>query len=63
MISNSFLPAGVTVEAVRRQSIQTVRITSPVSLVRERAARPLEHEEPHQGSDAHEETPAHARRQ
>ena len=55
--------ATLTVEAVRRQSIQTVRITSPVALVRERAARPLEHEEPHQGSDAHEETPAHARRQ
>ncbi len=32
--------ATLTVEAVRRQSIQTVRITSPVSLVRER--RPLD---------------------
>ena len=55
--------ATLTVEAVRRQSIQTVRITSPVSLVRERGARPLEHDKSHEASDAHEETPAHARHQ
>jgi putative hemolysin len=55
--------ATLTVEAVRRQSIQTVRITSPTPLVRERSARPLEREGGQEVGDAHEEAPAHARGQ
>src|SRR5579863_1453992 len=35
--------ATLTVESIRRQSIQTVRITSPVTLVRDRGVRPGEH--------------------
>ena len=52
----------LTVEAVHRQSIQTVRITSPVPLLRERGSRLLDHEEPEEAHDTHQETPAHARR-
>jgi putative hemolysin len=55
--------ATLTVEAVRRQAIQTVRITSPVPLVRERSARPLDHEDHQEIGDTKEETPAHARGQ
>ncbi|MFI5285990.1 MAG: hemolysin family protein [Candidatus Dormibacteria bacterium] len=55
--------ATLTVEAVRRQSIQTVRITSPVPLIRERGARPSEHDGQQESHDTEEESPAHARRQ
>jgi len=53
-------PATLTVEAVRRQSIQTVRITSPTSLVRERGARPLDHEGQQEIGDTQEQASAHA---
>jgi len=53
-------PATLTVEAVRRQSIQTVRITSPISLVRERGARPLDHDGQQEIGDAQEQASAHA---
>jgi len=55
--------ATLTVEAIRRQSIQTVRITSPVSLVRERGPHSFDHDEPQESGDTHEEAPAHARGQ
>src|SRR5580704_3185959 len=55
--------ATLTVEAVRRQSIQTVRITSPVPLIRERGARPSDHDGQQESRDTEEESPAHARRQ
>ncbi len=55
--------ATLTVEAVRRQSIQTVRITSPVSLVRDRGARMGDHEDQEEVGDTKEESPAHARGQ
>jgi CBS domain containing-hemolysin-like protein len=54
--------ATLTVESIRRQGIQTVRITSPVTLVRERGARPLDHDG-HEDRDTPEEASAHARRQ
>ena len=57
--------ATLTVEAVRRQGIQSVRITSPEPLVRERGARPADldgHEARDSQSDAQEES-SHARRQ
>jgi putative hemolysin len=53
--------ATLTVEAIRRQSIQTVRITSPVPLVRERGVRPLDHDDHQEIGDTQEEAPAHAR--
>jgi CBS domain containing-hemolysin-like protein len=53
-------PATLTVEAVRRQSIQTVRITSPTSLVRERGARPLDQDGQQEIGDAQEQASAHA---
>jgi CBS domain containing-hemolysin-like protein len=52
-------PATLTVEAVRRQSIQTVRITSPTSLVRERGARPLDQDGQQEIGDIQEQS-AHA---
>jgi CBS domain containing-hemolysin-like protein len=54
-------PATLTVEAVRRQSIQTVRITSPTSLVRERGVRPLDHDGQQEIGDTQEQAsaPAH----
>jgi CBS domain containing-hemolysin-like protein len=54
--------ATLTVESIRRQGIQTVRITSPQPLVRERGARPLDHDG-HEDLDTQEEASAHARRQ
>jgi putative hemolysin len=54
--------ATLTVESIRRQGIQTVRITSPVTLVRERGARPLDHDG-HEDRDTQEEASAHARHQ
>src|ERR1700690_417528 len=54
--------ATLTVEAIRRQSIQTVRITSPVTLVRDRGTRANDHEG-EESRDTQEESPAHARRQ
>jgi CBS domain containing-hemolysin-like protein len=54
--------ATLTVEAIRRQGIQSVRITSPVSLVRERGARPLE-SDGQEARDTQEESSAHAGRQ
>jgi CBS domain containing-hemolysin-like protein len=55
--------ATLTVEAVRRQSIQTVRITSPVPLIRERGARLSDHDGQQESHDTQEESPAPARRQ
>ncbi len=55
--------ATLTVEAIRRQSIQTVRITSPDPLVRERGARSLDQDVQQEVGGAHEEAPAHARGQ
>jgi CBS domain containing-hemolysin-like protein len=52
--------ATLTVEAIRRQSIQTVRITSPVSLIRERGPHTFDHDQPQESDDTHEEEPAHA---
>jgi CBS domain containing-hemolysin-like protein len=54
--------ATLTVEAIRRQGIQSVRITSPLPLVRERGARPLDHDG-HEDRDTQEEASAHARHQ
>jgi len=54
--------ATLTVESIRRQGIQTVRITSPLPLVRERGARPLDHDG-HEDRDTQEEASAHARHQ
>jgi putative hemolysin len=55
--------ATLTVEAIRRQSIQTVRITSPISLVRERGPHSFDHDDQQEIGDASEEAPAHARGQ
>jgi Mg2+/Co2+ transporter CorC len=55
--------ATLTVEAIRRQSIQTVRITSPVPLIRERGPHSFDHDQAQESGDAHEEEPAHARGQ
>ncbi len=52
--------ATLTVEAIRRQSIQTVRITSPVSLIRERGPHSFDHDQQHESGDTQEEEPAHA---
>jgi putative hemolysin len=55
--------ATLTVEAVRRQSIQTVRITSPVSLMRDRGSRLGDHDDEEEVGDTQAESPAHARGQ
>jgi putative hemolysin len=55
--------ATLTVESIRRQGIQTVRITSPLPLVRDRGVRPADHDGQEEGRDSQEESPAHARRQ
>ena len=55
--------ATLTVESIRRQGIQTVRITSPIPLVRDRGARPADHDGQQETRDTQEESPAHARRQ
>jgi putative hemolysin len=52
--------ATLTVEAIRRQSIQTVRITSPVSLIRERGPHTFDHDQSHESGDTQEEEAAHA---
>src|SRR5579863_1519234 len=54
--------ATLTVESIRRQGIQSVRITSPVALVRDRGVRPVDHDG-QEARDTPEESPAHARRQ
>jgi CBS domain containing-hemolysin-like protein len=57
--------ATLTVEAVRRQGIQSVRITSPEPLVRERGARPadLDGQEARDSQRDAQEESSHARRQ
>jgi CBS domain containing-hemolysin-like protein len=55
--------ATLTVESIRRQGIQTVRITSPTALVRDRGTRPGDHDGQQETRDTEEESPAHARRQ
>jgi CBS domain containing-hemolysin-like protein len=55
--------ATLTVESIRRQGIQSVRITSPVPLVRDRAVRTTDHEGQQEARDTQEESPAHARHQ
>ena len=55
--------ATLTVESIRRQGIQSVRITSPVPLVRDRAVRATDHEGQQEARDTQEESPAHARHQ
>jgi CBS domain containing-hemolysin-like protein len=55
--------ATLTVESIRRQGIQSVRITSPVPLVRDRTVRAADHEGQQEARDNQEESPAHARRQ
>ncbi len=55
--------ATLTVEAIRRQSIQTVRITSPLSLVRERGPHSFDHDEHQETGDSPAEAPAHAQGQ
>lgn len=52
--------ATLTVEAIRRQSIQTVRITSPLPLIRERGPHSFDHDQPQESGGPHEEEPAHA---
>jgi CBS domain containing-hemolysin-like protein len=54
--------ATLTVEAIRRQGIQSVRITSPQPLVRERGARPVDLDG-QEVRDTSDESSAHARRQ
>jgi putative hemolysin len=54
--------ATLTVEAIRRQGIQSVRITSPEPLVRERGARAADMDG-QEARDTPEESSAHARRQ
>src|SRR5487761_170753 len=54
--------ATLTVESIRRQGIQSVRITSPVPLVRDRTVRGMDHDGQQEARDTHEESPAHARR-
>ena len=55
--------ATLTVESIRRQGIQSVRIVSPVSLVRDRGVRAGDHDGQQEARDTQEESPAHARRQ
>jgi putative hemolysin len=55
--------ATLTVESIRRQGIQSVRITSPVPLVRDRTVRALDHDGQSEARDTQEESPAHARHQ
>ena len=57
--------ATLTVEAIRRQGIQSVRITSPEPLVRERGARPvdLDGQEARDSQRDTQEELSHARRQ
>ena len=55
--------ATLTVELIRRQGIQSVRITSPVPLVRDRTVRVTDHDGQQEARDTQEESPAHARRQ
>jgi CBS domain containing-hemolysin-like protein len=55
--------ATLTVESIRRQGIQSVRITSPLSLVRDRMIRSPDHDGEQEARDTQEESPAHARRQ
>jgi CBS domain containing-hemolysin-like protein len=55
--------ATLTVESIRRQGIQSVRITSPVPLVRDRTVRAVDHDGQQEARDTHEESPAHARHQ
>ena len=55
--------ATLTVESVRRQGIQSVRITSSVPLVRDRTVRATDHDGQQEARDNQEESPAHARRQ
>jgi putative hemolysin len=55
--------ATLTVEAIRRQSIQTVRITSPLSLVRERGPHSFDHDDHAEIADTPEEASAHVRGQ
>jgi putative hemolysin len=55
--------ATLTVESIRRQGIQSVRITSPVPLVRDRAVRATDHEGQQEARDTQEESPARARHQ
>jgi putative hemolysin len=54
--------ATLTVEAIRRQGIQSVRITSPDPLVRERGARAAD-VDGQESRDTQEESSAHARHQ
>ncbi len=55
--------ATLTVESIRRQGIQTVRITSPLPLVRDRTVRATDHDGQQESRDTQEESPAHARHQ
>ena len=55
--------ATLTVESIRRQGIQTVRITSPFPLVRDRGTRSADHDGDQEARDTQEESPAHARHQ
>jgi putative hemolysin len=55
--------ATLTVESIRRQGIQSVRITSSVPLVRDRTVRAADHDGQQEARDNQEESPAHARRQ
>ena len=55
--------ATLTVELIRRQGIQTVRITSPLPLVRDRTVRATDHDGQQESRDTQEESPAHARHQ
>jgi putative hemolysin len=55
--------ATLTVESIRRQGIQSVRITSPAPLVRDRTVRAADHDGQQEARDNQEESPAHARRQ
>ena len=55
--------ATLTVELVRRQGIQSVRITSPVPLVRDRTVRATDHDGQQEARDTQQESPAHARHQ
>ena len=52
--------ATLTVEAIRRQSIQTVRITSPLPLIRERGPHSFDDDQRQESGDSQEEEPAHA---
>jgi CBS domain containing-hemolysin-like protein len=52
--------ATLTVEAIRRQSIQSVRITSPLPLIRERGPHSFDDDQRQESGDSQEEEPAHA---